>query len=83
MLQEAYLPEKEEELLSWIQDAYCGGQPKLIKENGKLSGMEAKHMLKDLQVDVRCAPIEFTLYCCSKGQRCVDCCASSVEGKTL
>ncbi|CAK0783389.1 hypothetical protein CVIRNUC_006588 [Coccomyxa viridis] len=49
---EAYLPEKEEDLLSWIRDAYCSGQPKLIKEKGKLSGMVAKHMLKDLQVDV-------------------------------
>ena len=55
MLQEAYLPEKEEDLLSWIQYAYSSGQPKLIKEKGKLSGMVAKHMLKDLQVDVRCA----------------------------
>ena len=68
MLQEAYLPERDEDLLLWIQDAYCNGQPKLIKENGKLSGMEAKHKLNDLQVDVRCAQIEVILDCCSKGR---------------
>ena len=68
MLQEAYLPEKEEDLLSWIQDAYSSGQPTLIKEKGKLSGMVAKHMLKDLQVDVRCAPTKTILHRCCKGR---------------
>ena len=67
-LQEAYLPEKEEDLLSWIQDAYSSGQPKLIKEKGKLSGMVAEHRLKDLQVDVRCAPTIIILHRCCKGR---------------
>ena len=68
LLQEAYLPEKEEDLLSWIQDAYSNGQPKVIKEKGKLSGMVAEHVLKDLQVDVRCAPAEIICAVAAKAE---------------
>ena len=81
MSQEAYLPEREEDLLSWIQDAYCNGQPKLIKDKGKLSGMEAKHTLKDLQVDVRCAPTGLILLCCSQGRYAQVAC--TLEGEHL
>ena len=49
--QEAYLPEKEEDLLSWIRD--CILQPASLSSSRKRESYLAwlpEHMLKDLQV---------------------------------
>ncbi len=53
MLQEAYEP-SEEQLLSWLQDAFSKTHPKLIREKGKLAGVEAMH--GEGCADVRWAP---------------------------
>ena len=58
MLQEAYEP-SEEQLLSWLQIAYSKTHPKLIKEKGKLAGVEAMH--GEGCADVRWAPMRIAL----------------------
>lgn len=46
-----------------MQDAYSNSQPKLIREKGKLAGMEAIHRIDAMSADVRCAATLGILFC--------------------